>query len=689
MRAGLLALMMVLMLMEWPGGQPPSSQQTGAEAVQVPGYVCEPAQPTSGGRLAFVLCTVGSDGSLPDRIRLTLTGDASRHRISGGLRVEARLRAPIAPLNAGGGGFERWLWREHIGAVARVRQLEPAPALCGMVCHYHSARIALIRRLEHHLAGLRHPELVEALLLGSRAGLRTEHWRRLEATGTQHLVAISGLHVGLVAAIAGLAIGVPATRMAHRRPALGRLSALLLVALTAGSYALLAGFTVPTQRALVMVVVAGWVLASGRQWRLWDGWLLALAVVVTLEPRALWSPGLWLSFGAVGCLILGLGARLQAPGLARGLVLAQVAVVAGLAPLLLWHGMAPAGVAFAVNLIAIPWVSMVVMPVLLVAAPFALCHPVSASWVAPGVDLAITVLWSFLGWAQQGAFALPAPSVGIAALGTALVLCALLPLGWPYRLLAACVLALLPLGAHETPAPEADVLELRIPDGVGGTVVLIREGAHTVLFDGRKAGAQTREVTRDRIGAWLDALPHRTIDYLILGDRAMDEASHWRSPRLPEIEHVIEASACASVADLPLARGSLRGLSTEQGRCSLHLTSGPRTALLTGPVDRRGERRLLQQLASARKLEVLTAPRGGQGRSSQLGFIEAVSPALSVVAPADWYQGEAGAPALQRYRQVDTEVLFTPHTGELRLLPENAGWRVERARYCGQKARLC
>ncbi|XOZ34092.1 ComEC/Rec2 family competence protein [Halomonadaceae bacterium KBTZ08] len=688
MRTGMLALILVLILMEWLGGQPPSSLKAGSEAVEISGYVCEPAQATGGGRLAFVLCTVGSEDSLPHRIRLTLAGEASRHRITGGLRVEARLRAPRAPLNAGGGGYERWLWRERIGAVASVRHLESAPALCGVVCHYHSARIALIQRLENHLAGLRHPELVEALLLGSRAGLRTEHWRRLEATGTQHLVAISGLHVGLVAAIAGLALGVPATRMAHRRPALGRLSALLLVGLAAGSYALLAGFTVPTQRALVMVVVAGWMLASGRQWRLWDGWLLALAVVVALEPRALWSPGLWLSFGAVACLILGVGARLRAPGVARGLVMAQAAVVAGLAPLLLWRGMAPAGVAFAVNLVAIPWVSMVVMPVLLVAAPFALCHPVSASWVAPGVDLAMTVLWSFLGWAQLGAFDLPVPSFGIAVLGAALVLCTLLPLGWPYRLLAACVLALASLMPHDMAEPEADGPELRIPDGMGGAVVLIRDGGHTVLFDGRQAGSLTREVTRDRIGPWLDALSYGPIDYLILGDPGMDVARHWRSPRLPAIQNVIEASACASAVNLPLDRVSLRGLPT-QGRCSLRLTSGARTALLTGPVDRHGERRLLQQLAGAQKADILTAPRAGRGRSSQLGFIEAVSPEFSVMVPADWYQGETGAPALQRYRQADTAVLFTPHTGELRLLPESSGWRIESARDCGQKARLC
>ncbi|WP_158223071.1 ComEC/Rec2 family competence protein [Halovibrio salipaludis] len=689
MRAGMLALTVVLILLEWPGVQPPAELKAWTEPVTVKGYVCEPARPTSGGNLAFVVCTDGGDRQLPARIRATLDGEDSRHRISGGVVLEARLDPPRAPLNAGGGGFEQWLWRERIGAVARVRSMEPAPEFCDLACHYHSARIALIHRLNRHGERLRNPELVEALLFGSRAGLREEHWARLDATGTQHLVAISGLHVGLVAAIAGAGLGVPITRMNHRRPAAGRFAAFALVGLVTTGYALLAGLTVPTQRALVMVAVAGWMLASGRQWRLWDGWLMALMVVVMLEPRALWGPGFWLSFGAVACLILGLGARFRSPGAMRGLVLAQFAVVAGLAPLLLWHGMAPSGIAFAVNLAAIPWLSVVVMPVILVAAPLLLLHPASASWVVPGVDMAVTVLWSFLGWAQQWAFELPVPASGTALVGAGIVLCSMLPVGWPYRLLAVAVLGLVPLAEHSEPAASGYAHhELRVADGVGGPVVLIRDGSRTVLFDGREPGSRTRAMTRDRIGAWLDTLGVSVIDQLVLGDPGMDPQRHWASPRLPDVRRVIEAPECTLEQHTGRGRVTLSGLAAG-GQCSLLLRSGERTALLAGPVDRRGERRILGGLSRAQEVDLLVAPRGGTGRSSQLGFIEALSPSVSVLAPPDWYQGEAGAPALERYGKAATRVLFTPRTGELGLLPEEGGWRVEPARDCGQKVRLC
>ena len=690
MRAGMLALAAAFILMDWPGSEPPGALDRWPEPVTVTGHVCDPASRTSDNRLAFVLCRdeEGRD-SFPERIRATVDAAHPRHEITGGLTVRARLRPPSGPLNEGSGGFERWLWRERIGALATVIRMEPSPESCGLACRYHAARIALIRRLNTHLERLRHPELVEALVLGSRAGLRDEDWERLNATGTQHLVAISGLHVGLVAAFAGLALAAPVTRMAHRRPAAGRWAAFILVCGAATAYALLAGFTVPTQRALVMVTVAVWVLACGRQWRLWDAWLLALVAVVVIEPRAVWGPGFWLSFGAVACLILAMGVRFQSPGRISGLMIAQLAVVAGLAPLLLWHKMAPSGIAFLVNLVAIPWLSVVIMPVLLVAMPLFLAHPVSASWVAPGVDLAVTALWAFLGWAEEGAFRLPVPAADTALLGAGVVLCLLLPLGRYYRALAVSVLSLVPFAGDNVGVPAPEGVVLRVPDGVGGPVVLVRSGTETLLFDGREPDARTRETTRDRIAPWLEARGIDAVNHLVLGHPQMALREHWQSPALPPIREATVAEECASAGMADTGTFRITGIRAGEEVCSLVVDAGGQRAMLTGPLDRRGERRLLRQLNNPEGITLLLAPRGGVARSSQLGFIEALAPSVSVIAPPDWYQGKSGAPALTRYEQAGGRLMFTPRSGEVSLVPEEGGWRVRTARDCGQKARLC
>ncbi|MGM0449803.1 MAG: ComEC/Rec2 family competence protein [Pseudomonadota bacterium] len=689
MRAGMLALAAALILMDWPGSEPAGAIDRWPDPVTVTGYVCEPASRTSAGRLAFVLCRNGDGASLPERIRMTLDASHSRHSVSGGLTIKVRLRPPRAPLNEGSGGFERWLWQERVGALATVSHMDHSPESCGLACRYHAARIALIHRLNAHLERLRHPELVEALLLGSRAGLRDEDWERLNATGTQHLVAISGLHVGLVATFAGLVLGAPITRMAHRRPTAGRWAAFILVCLAATGYALLAGFTVPTQRALVMVTVGAWVLTCGRQWRLWDAWLLALLAVVVIEPRAVWGPGFWLSFGAVACLILAMGARFQNPGGLSGLMTAQLAVVAGLAPLLLWHDMTPSGIAFLVNLVAIPWLSVVIMPVLLVAMPLVLLHPVSASWMAPGVDLAVAGLWSLLGWAEEGAFRLPVPSGSAAALGAGLVLCLLLPLGRYYRGLAISVLCLIPFAGDDQGAQAEGGVVMRIPDGVGGPVVLVRNGSRTLLFDAREPDARTRETTRDRVAPWLEARGIDAVDYLVLGHPQMARSEHWQSPALPPIRETAAAEECDSAGGTDTESIRVTGIRAGEGVCSLMVEARGRRAMLTGPLDRRGERRLLRNLDNPESIGLLLAPRGGVARSSQLGFIEALAPVVSIIAPPDWYSGEAGAPALARYEQAGGRRIFTPRSGEVSLIPEEGGWRVTQTRDCGHKARLC
>lgn len=689
MRTGMLALVIALIVMDWPGSEPPGAMNRWSDPVTVSGYVCEPASRTRDGGLVFVLCRQTAGESLPARIRVTVDEAYSRHAISGGLTIKAHLRPPKGPLNKGSGGFERWLWRERVGALANASRMESSPKACGVLCSYHAARIALIQRLNTHLERLRHPELVEALLLGSRAGLQDEDWERLNATGTQHLVAISGLHVGLIAAFTGLALGVPVVRLLHSYPAVGRWVAFALMCLVTTSYALLAGFTVPTQRALVMVIVTAWVLVCGRQWRLWDAWLLALVMVVAIEPRAVWGPGFWLSFGAVACLILGLGARFNAPRGLHGLMIAQLAVVAGLAPLLLWHGMSPSGMAFVVNLVAIPWLSMVIMPVLLIAMPLALAHPESANWVAPGVDLAVTGLWVFLGWAEEAAFRLPVPTTGTAGLGAAIVLCLLLPLGRYYRALAVMVLCLIPFGGPDPGGSGPAGVVLQVPDGVGGPVVLIRNATTSLLFDGREPGARTRATNRDRIAPWLEARGIETLDHLVLGHPQMARREHWQSPVIPSIGKTTTAGECASVGDFSMQSLRVTGIMAGKGVCSMVIGAEGQRAMLTGPLDRRGERRLLRHLTNPEGITLLVAPRGGVAHSSQLGFIEALAPVVSIIAPPDWYQGKAGAPALDRYRQAGGRLMFTPRSGEVTLVPKQSGWRVSPARDCGQKARLC
>ena len=145
--------------------------------------------------------------------------------------------------------------------------------------------------------------LIAGLAVGATADMTREQWRVFGATGTVHLVAISGLHVTMFAWLATVA-----TRRAWRLARLGRwcdrepLAAAVGLAAASG-YALLAGFTVPTQRTLLMLAIWWGARLAGRPQGGLEVIGLALLGVLLFDPLAPLAAGFWLSFAAIGVLI--------------------------------------------------------------------------------------------------------------------------------------------------------------------------------------------------------------------------------------------------------------------------------------------------------------------------------------------------------------------------------------------------
>lgn len=404
-RASLL-LAAVLAGLVWSGwhAQARLAQRLPAELEGVPlivqGYVCDLPAPASFNGLRFSFCVTGWPGadrpeSLPETLRLTWYQADARILRQQRLELEVVLRRPHGNLNPAGFRYEDWLFRHGYRATGRVRSAVPMASVpCGWRCQYTAARQTLAGWIERKLEGAGQYPLIASLMIGNRQAMTAEHWSVLKATGTVHLVAISGLHLGLVALASGLLsrrllLMLPAWWMPERR-----LRQLVFVLTLGGcfAYALVAGFTVPTRRALIMVALATWTLLRARQSSPWHSFLLALAWVLVFDPFAPLDQGFWLSFGAVAILLALFAGRLYPPGWVHGLVLAQVAVFAGLWPILAGFGQEQPVAALVANLFAIPWVSLVVMPALALAAVL-LLFPGTEGWVVYALDMALGILW--------------------------------------------------------------------------------------------------------------------------------------------------------------------------------------------------------------------------------------------------------------------------------------------------------
>lgn len=621
----------------------PQGQQT------LQGYPCSVPRWRDGQGLVLDFClTSGLDRvRFQPRLRVTLPESEPGLLPSGPHRLQGVLRPLRVPANPG-----RILGEAHYlrhGLIARTRVDAWKPSLhspCPLHCRYHSWRLGLIERLRGHLPGIEEPGLVEALTLGSRAALTPGHWQVLQDTGTQHLVAISGLHLGIIALIFAALARWCLIRLAGEG---GAARVWLLTGLVvAGSafYALLAGFSLPTQRALVMLVVASMAMSSGRQLQSMDAWLLALVLVLLADPLAPLSMGFWLSFTAVACLILSFANRLRQPPAWKTLVMAQSAVVLGLWPLLLAFDRNGSALALAVNLLAIPLMSLLLMPLLLISLPFVLASGESANWVAPGLALMLDNLWQGLQWLAGFSAPMPSLPLSVTFLAALAVLLTSFPVSRLWRLITLILLVswlvLWPWQKYQAGPVDAEMVFLDVP---GVTAVLIRDGPRVALYyqDNRPYPASLP--VPHGLQETLRALSVQALDLLIVPYGLKSIPQVWERAGWP-VRQVIAGGDVGAGNSCPggetwhhwpsltlqFWQDSRQDLSSAERSCVVRVSlqgeraGGTEDIVLAGGIGRSGERRVLKWLQDPGRVSGLLAPASGRAGSSQPGWVSQIQP---------------------------------------------------------------
>lgn len=384
------------------------------------------------------------------------SGEARRDQLRAGdiWQLRLRLRPPVGFLNPAGFDYQRWLFVRQIGATGYVIN-SPNNRLIGSRATLHGWRQAITQAMTRQLGASQRLGLVQGLGVAVRSGISDAQWRVLSNTGTAHLLAISGMHIGMVAASIGWAVaGIWrfAPPLARRLPALT--AGTLAGVMAAGGYAALAGFTLPTQRALVMVAVFALALLTRRPLQPWSGMLAAACAVLIIDPWAALGAGFWLSFGAVAIILAASQGRRLGKGVWPWLRLQGVVGIAMLPAIAMCFGHLP-WLSPLANWIAVPWVSFAVLP--LVLGGIALL-PVSESLAGlawRGADISLAGVMAVLEALEQffGSVALsPAPLFAfiLAIIG---VLYLLAPRGLPGRWLALpllLTLVLLPAGSKDT-----------------------------------------------------------------------------------------------------------------------------------------------------------------------------------------------------------------------------------------------
>lgn len=623
----------------------------------------------------------------PNRVRLSWFGDAPKLTPGDRWQLTVRLRQPRGFMNPGGFDYEGWLFQQRVAATGYVRPRAVNRRL-GRSSEYFLARFRqrLVNAIDAALGDVPHRGIVQALAIGERSLISEESWRLLRETGTSHLMAISGLHIGLVAGMAFAAVrrlwahcGSMAALIAAPRVAA---FAAIAAALT---YALLAGFSIPTRRAVIMVTVlmAGIILQRHLAPSLSLAW--ALLLVLIIEPFSVLSIGFWLSFAAVGAILLGMRGYLSNRGLWWKWGRVQMLVALGLVPLTLLFFQEQSLVAPIANLFAVPWVAIGVLPLILCGTvlllPLPLLGGVLLGIAAQGIDL----LWRLLdGFASLDMMVAAAhsPSKWAVAAGLVGVVLLLAPRGFPGRWLG--LVWLLPVGFSAPPRPGEGELWFTLLDVGQGLSAVAQTREHVLVYDTGPRFSASFDAGQSILVPFLRYHGIRHVDYLIVSHEDSDHSGGFESLRHEVsigkilgngILGGVPLESCGhgqhwhwSGVDFQMLHpppAATTGRNNES--CVVRIVTRNGSVLISGDIEAPAEQTLLRLPLTMLKADILVAPHHGSGTSSTAAFVDAVRPQFALFSVG--YRNRFGFPSPQvvaRYRERGVKMYASGTSGAIR-----------------------
>lgn len=637
-----------------------------------------------------------ADPRLPPRSRVRWFEPPQLVEIGDIWEFELRLQRPRGHSNPGVFDTEGWLFRQKIHASGYVvngkRNRKLHSATEGAIDGFRQRFIARTAAASD-AAGV--AAVLAAVGVGARQQISHEQWRSYALSGTSHLMAISGLHVGLSATFAFVLARVlfGLARVAGNAHTAAIASGVFAAAL----YATVSGLGVPAERAALMLVAGSIAVLRRRHVDSFAIVALAALLLYLLDPVASMAPGFSLSFSAVLLLLWlarrrqrgpaarSVGARVQSA--LRELTVMQMMLFFGLMPITAVLFQRVAWLAVPVNLLAVPLFS-------LVTVPFTLAGLVAGGRFEPLGHVALKIaatsiecLHNVIDYALRAPFA-DVPVAAIAGRAWPIVLLpalwVILPKGWPGRWVAPLAVAALLL--YVPKRPDAGCIDAHILDVGHGLAAVVETRHRTLLYDTGAAFRGGGSVAQQLIVPYLKSRGIRFIDWLLV--------SHADSDHSGGVTAIFEyAEVGALIAGEPLRNtpvvasrcragqqwsadgvrfrllhpGTRASWQGNDSSCVLLVEVGQHALLLTGDIEAAAEHAILSRSNFA-NVDAVVVPHHGSLTSSSMPFVDAVSPMLAIVSTG--FANRWGFPrdkVVARWQSVGAEVLTTAASGAVGL----------------------
>ncbi len=645
---------------------------------------------------------------LPLRVRLNWYRYSASDAIELGQywQLTVKLKKPHGFINPGGFDYERFLFEKNIRATGYIvgradnRLLEPARAYRYPI---DQMRAKLAHTLRTTAADLDNTAIFLALSLGERSDMTPQQWQKLKDTGTVHLMAISGLHIGLIGGLVFMLAGLLWRLITPLQTHCTKITFCCLACMVAVTlYAMMASFSLPTQRALIMVLVPMGAILLRSRITPYSALNSALILILLWDTTAVLSVGFWLSFVAVSLILACVTGRLFKPLWWVGAVKIQLLLLVGMAPwLLALFGQLPTASVVA-NLLAIPWVGLVVVPTVLIGLALGMVNSDLSHLVLSLADSAINLFWSYLSLIElSGLFPVIDAQPSTLAIALALIATALLLLPGALGVRWAAGIMLLPLLLNTNQSAlmpgELRVLVLDVGQGLA---VIVRTKTHTLIYDTGDRFSETFNAADAVILPTLRSLGIDKIDRVIISHSDRDHRGG-----LPALHSGIAIAEVLSSAPDKLtvpASPCLAGqkwhwdgidfamlhppashdLSSKNDlSCVLMISTGTSQFLLTGDIEHRAEQLLLAD--GIGQVDVLVAPHHGSRTSSTEAFLDRLQPQHVIFAAG--HINRFNLPHVQieqRYRQKGATLWHTGRQGAISLIwhPHEQAWQLRAQR---------
>lgn len=665
-------------------------------------------------------------------------------------QLEVRLKPPHGFMNPGGFDYEGWLFQHGIQATGYVRKSalnkrteKAAWWSINKIRQSLSQQIGQLTEIQSVASS--NMSLVKALAIGDKSSISAQQWRVLTNTGTSHLMAISGLHIGLAALFCYVLIRrLTPVFIIKRIPA--QHVALIGSMVSALLYALIAGLSIPTQRAIIMLFVLSVMVLLRRNNRPVDSLGFALFVVLLLDPLAVLSAGFWFSFSAVAVIFISLScdknrnakqttwfSRIRI--VVRNWLKLQLLISVFLLPLSLFMFQQASLVSPLANLLLIPYVSFLVVPVVLLAIISSFVFQGLSEQLFSVAAWLLEFIWPALSFLSEQPYAYWAQGdVNISELLLATVALLLILYSrqimrfllsqttsrrhslsasgsvlWLFRI--AVSLLILPLFLSDKQSLNRGDYQLTILDVGQGSAAVIQTQNHLLVFDSGAKFSDKLDAGSGVVIPYLRSQGITELDRLIISHGDADHIGGAAAiiEYYPDVEVIGQdivnlntnnKRAChrgdawhwdgVEFSFLsPTSESVALSLSKKRNNhsCVLRVSSNSASALFTGDIEKEVERELIEFYGDRLLSDVLIVPHHGSNSSSIQAFIQRVKPEFSIISVG--YRNRYKLPSqavLSRYQQSESKVMQTDKMGAITIkIDANEGIVTESYRQMAAK----